>query len=97
MNAKKILIFKSCLFAFGLAQLTCSLSAVTQLQLPPNTPGLQNKTIQKNVNGKPTECLHIIIPNTNYSLFFPKDGSQPTTPETGLYSGEQYKDTHIAS
>ena len=68
----KIPIFKSCLLAASLAQLTCSLSAVTQLQLPPNTPGLQNETIQKNVNGKPTECLHIIIPNTNYSLFFPK-------------------------
>ena len=67
-----------------------NLALATELKLPSDTPGLQKEIVQKNVNGTLTDCIEIKIPETDYSLFFPKNGAQPTTQEVGEYSGARY-------
>lgn len=62
----------------------------TQFHLPPGTPGLQQALVQQNVNGNLVNCEHVIVPGTTCHLYFPIDGSQPTTAEAGQYSGARY-------
>ncbi len=65
-----------------------------QFHLPPGTPGLQTDSVQKNVNGHLVDCIDVIVPNTAYHLYFPTDGSQPTTAEAGQYSGARFVGQH---
>lgn len=54
----------------------------TVLDLPANTPGLQNNG--NVVQYKGVRCIHIKIDNNN--IYFPSDGHQPTTEEVAEYS-----------
>ncbi|MFQ6722961.1 MAG: hypothetical protein ACLRFH_00970 [Opitutales bacterium] len=66
-----------------------SLVQAAQFHLPPGTPGLQHENAQSPLNPF-MDCVHIHIPNTTCHLYFPIDGSQPTTTEAGQYSGARF-------
>lgn len=83
------------LFSHSIAKIVTILSLTslvqaTQFHLPLGLPGLQAGLVQQNVNGNPVNCEHIIVPGTTCHLYFPIDGSQPTTTEVGQYSGARY-------
>ena len=69
-----------------------SLVQAAQFHLPAGTPGLQAGFSQKNVNGHLGNCEHVDLNGlgANCHLYFPIDGSQPTTAEAGEYSGARY-------
>jgi hypothetical protein len=71
---------------------TCLL-AISGFTLPVGTPGRQEQidplgqiqALTSYQNGQFCEDVH--IPNTNCHLYFPIDGSQPSTQDAGLWSG----------
>ena len=62
----------------------------TVFDLPNDTPGLMKNaddslsTQQQTVCGQPKDCVHVIVNGNN--IYFPADGTQPTTPEAVEYS-----------
>ena len=71
-----------------------SLVQAAQFHLPIGTPGLQGGLVRQNVNGHLVNCERVIVPGTNCHLYFPIDGSQPTTAEAGQYSGARFVGQH---
>lgn len=70
------------------------LLGVPELHLPAGTPGRQENAVGQPIlaaqNGK--QCEHITVPGTNCHLYFPVDGSQPSTADAGAWSGARYND-----
>lgn len=88
----KIPIFKSCLLAAGLAQLTCSLSAETKLDfdtlIMPKGSNIEYDAIFED-NSKD---IIVKFGKSKNELVFPQNGVQPTTQEAGLFSGARNLD-----
>ena len=72
------------------------LLAIPEFTLPVGTPGRQEQIdplgqIQALTSYQNRQfCEDVHIPNTNCHLYFPIDGSQPSTQDAGLWSGAQY-------
>ncbi len=90
-----------CIAILGIVVVNAECAQQTVFDLPNNTPGLriniQNKVVNNTQNQR---CLHIIVPETEAAaandvmnamnldgnIYFPADGSQPTTHEAVKYS-----------
>ncbi|MGX8717289.1 MAG: hypothetical protein ACSW8C_04880 [bacterium] len=76
--------------AFWVAQ--SWLLGIPEFHLPVGTPGLNVNAMGQPIlvvsNG--VQCEDVHIPNTNCHLYFPIDGSQPSTQDAGAWSGARY-------
>ena len=76
------------------------LLAIPEFHLPAGTPGRQeifgtHNPYLADINGE--RCEHVIVPGTTCELFFPIDGSQPSTPDAGEWSGARYTGNNNAA
>ena len=92
----KIPIFKSCLLAASLAQLTPSLSADTKLDFDiltmPKGATIEHSNKMFSPN---TKDIVVRFDKTNNVLIFPENGTQPTTKLAGLCSGARNLDDKV--